>query len=255
MRYSPTKYDFRIKLKKKQQDIFNNILDYFDVPNTGLLFIVDSENYNSSIYPSWGIDAQALDLSQSDVDSMCPHYIWSVTRRDNYQFLLWFSKRVSLYPNINFTWIVAHELTHYKQSIFTPELLIINSFLLEILPSLSIKGVKSLISIPIELDAELNAWEITKNLFSNTQIKAFFENKIRDPKYSGHYKELMRYNPNNYYDVIRSTIDFLEYYYDMILAIQRKSNDNYISKFDIKSKINILNNAHNIYLSFKVKRK
>ena len=85
----------------------------------------------------------------------------------------------------------------------------------------------------IELDAELVAWRVTRNIFGNKIADLYVLNNSKSGERKESFQFLLSYDPEQKYNVIGNTIRLLKKYQNQLEIKQKNSRSSFIKNFNI----------------------
>jgi hypothetical protein len=138
-----------------------------------------------------------------------PQPIRELLSEFQYHHLVWVSARVSRAAEIEFTWVVAHEFRHLHQSLACCDLLVANWFLCEFLGGVEPHIPNYSNDVPTELDAELFAWRITRELCGVAAADEYVSRQAEAGKRSHNFKLLIQQGLDRPYNASAETVRVL----------------------------------------------
>jgi len=154
----------------------------------------------------------------------------------DYSNFVWLSKRICIGSELNFVWILAHELQHMAQDLKSNFISKAGFFLTNTLGLIEIEEPPARTTVPYELDAEITAWRIAREVFGVEVADAYIKNNATAADKPDYYKITLNHNPDQMYDVVGNTIRLLRKYQLELEKIQQKKDlDKSLRNFDIDS--------------------
>jgi len=223
-----------VNLTKKRKVLIKKLISYFNVPAKGVAIVIDNKCYENSYNPRWRCSkATYMNIKDGGIEEMSPNSLLEIMQSSKYSHLVWISGDVSKSKDIEFIWTLAHELQHLKQDLISTILSKAGNFLPNTLGNIETDEQKIDLLVPTELDAELIAWRVTRNIFGNKIADSY----VLDSSKSGERKEsfqfLLSYDSNQKYDVIGNTIKLLKKYQNQLEKVQKNSRNSFIKNFNI----------------------
>ncbi|PKM44954.1 MAG: hypothetical protein CVV03_07240 [Firmicutes bacterium HGW-Firmicutes-8] len=232
---SPTEHFDRVKLSLSKKQLLDKVLVLSGAPSKGLALVLDDSNYEDSSNHIWRSNqAYHFNIKLGEVEEMSSEHLLKLMKSNDYSNLIWISEKICNGTDILFTWVLAHELRHLHQDSACHDLSLAGYFLTETLSYIETDRPWMWIMIPTELDAELSAWRITRELFGIDVADNYVKSQLNNSAQEKSIKLLLKFDPNKTYDPIKNTIIFLRKYQSK-LNIQQKSNldNNFIRNFNI----------------------
>lgn len=232
----PTNIIDRFGLSHQRRNLADKILAKYNIPDQGIVIVLEGEDYTGDLITVWGHSA-ALHLSIQDggVEEMSPEHLLDLMESKDYNQLIWLSKQACESQDIEFVWILSHELRHLEQELTSNALSKATYFLSRTLGLIKTEEPKVLNTIPAELDANLKAWNIAREMFGNKIVDDYVESESISGKLKKSFEILKTYNPEATYDVIGRTVAFIKKYKNQLKDIQKDSRSEIIRDFDIDS--------------------
>ena len=164
----------RLPIALEREMLTQEVVEYYEFDAYEVCIILDK--VESRQYPDqrYEFDAFCADASHPEIDPISPPHIHTIFEASNCKQLIWVSKGVVESPDSYFIWTVSHELQHAWQKYIYPELSIINRFIANFY-SMVFRELPYPIDIPIELDAELSAMELTETLRGEAALNQHLE--------------------------------------------------------------------------------
>ena len=234
MWYANTNIFDWVNLTKKRKVLIKKLISYFNIPAKGVAIVIDNKCYENSDNPGWGCSkAIYMNIKDGGIEEMSPNPLLEIMYSKKYSHLVWISGDVSKSEEIEFIWTLAHELQHLKQDLTSIILSKAGNFLSNTLGNIETDEQKIDLLEPTELDAELIAWRVTRNIFGNEIANSYVLNNSKSGERKKSYQFLLSYDPEKRYDVIGNTIRLLKKYQNQLEIVQKKSEDSIIKRFNI----------------------
>jgi hypothetical protein len=237
---SPTRYWNRFGLSQARLVLVNKVCSYFDIPAKGVVFVFEKEDYQECYYdvwrfnPEWRKLANHLNIRVGGVEEISPEHLLKLMKSCKYANLVWICRKACETPeDIDFAWILAHELRHLEQDLSSRTLSKAGHFLQCAQPLFKAKELKAQVTIPTELDANLRAYRVTKEEFGSEDVKAYLRNEFLANDRQELFETLERCHHGKRYDVFRSTVALLRKYRSQLKEFQNRSADESIARFDL----------------------
>ena len=223
-----------INLTKKRKELIKKLISYFNIPAKGVAIVIDNKCYENSCNPGWRCSkAIYMNIKDGGIEEMSPNPLLEIMHSKKYSHLVWISGDVSKSEEIECIWTLAHELQHLKQDLTSLILSKAGNFLSNTLGNIATDEQKIDLLVPTELDAELIAWRVTRNIFGNKIANLYVLNNSKSGERKKSNQFLLSYNPEKKYDVIGNTIRLLKKYQNQLEILQKKSEDSIIKRFNI----------------------
>ena len=174
-----------------------------------------------------------MNIKAGGIEEISPEPLLKIMKSKKYSHLIWVSGDVSKSEEIECIWTLAHELQHLKQDLTSLILSKAGNFLSNTLGNIATDEQKIDLLVPTELDAELIAWRVTRNIFGNKIANLYVLNNSKSGERKKSNQFLLSYDPEKKYDVIGNTIRLLKKYQNQLEILQKKSEDSIIKRFNI----------------------
>lgn len=231
----------RIGLCEHRQALMDKIRSHFDIPSTGVVFVLEREDYRNYRNYIWRSTAVHLNIEVGGVEEMSPQYLLDLMKSQDYSNLIWLSKKACEARDICFAWVLAHELRHFEQDLCSHTLSKAGHFLLRTLGTINIEELNTQNTVPTELDADLKAWRVIRKLFGVEVADSYVRNESAAGKHQQPFRILISHDPEKTYDVFGYTVSLLQKYQSQLKGLQKHSEDNFIATFDIDMTCSELN--------------
>jgi len=211
---SDTNYDYLGILSDKKKDLVYSTCSYFKIPTKGIVLFFDKFNYKkyrkSSIWRNLG---NHLNIKLGDGrHEESPNKIEIIIKSKKYSHLVWLSRRAWDKTNIDLIWNLSHELQHLHQDIKNHSLSLARNFLYNNLSGIDIEEPRILTTVPTEIDAELTAWRISRKLYGKHKADLYVYSNANAGNKQEIFRDLLKYDPDEKYDVVSKTISLLRKY-------------------------------------------
>lgn len=202
---------FWAHISPDKKELLENLLDEFSISQKGIVLVFDSNDYNE--YPEgsiWRNQGIHMNVKIGGIEQMSPDPLLDIMHSHKYENIIWISNRVCSGDNLQFLWVVSHELQHYLQDRISYTLSNANAFLLEayLFDYIEIEEPKVDIDIPYDFDAELAAFKVVRKFYKNSEIETY----LRNSDHGITFDRLSDYNLGNPYDITGQTINYLKKY-------------------------------------------
>ena len=230
-----TKLYYWADISSQRKVYIKNLLDDFEVPNEGFAIIFDKNDYPNYENPIWQKQGLHMNIQLGGIEEMSPEPIFNILDSQNFANLIWISNRICSGDNVQFVWILTHELQHFSQDRICHMLSVANNFLFNNIShdSINIDEPKVAMTIPYEFDAELSAFKRVADIFGNIEADKF----IKRQQNNAGLKQLLDYDLLKPYDVINHTISFFEKYQIVLENYVQSASDPSIRSFNISNTI------------------
>lgn len=233
-----TQVDDWYRLSEERRKLLDRVISLFDVPQKGVIIVIDNNDYRGDFHRAWTMEGFYLNIQYDGVDQKSPKPFLDMAESKKYAHLVWISRGVSEYEDIEFVRIVAHELQHLKQGLMTLALTKAGCFLSEVTRLKELNGTSAMrdngnigrLYDPTELDADLAGWRAARSLFGIAGADSYIHNKAAS---SMGVSLLVWHGCEESYDVFGETIKILTEFRSELRQTQKKSEDINIQKFDI----------------------
>ena len=240
----PTNIIDRFGVSSSRRNLADRILAKFSIPDTGVIIVFERDDYTNDLITIWGRDRMALHLNIKDgIVEMSPDHLLILMKSKDYDQLIWLSRQTCESEDIEFTWILSHELRHLEQELHSNALSKATYFLSMTLGMVNLKEPKVQNTIPAELDANLKAWRVTREILEEKLVDDYIENRSISGTHKEDFKMLKTYNPEAHYEVIERTLDIMKKYEMQLKDLQRRSGNQIIRNFDFESTLRKLENG------------
>ena len=223
----------RIGLPEHRQALMDKIRSYFNIRSTGVVFVLEREDYQNYRNAMWRQMAVHLNIEVGGVEEMSPQHLLDLMKSQDYSNLIWLSKQACEAQNICFAWVLAHELRHLEQDLWSHTLSKAGHFLLCILGRINIEEPNTQDTVPTELDADLEAQRVTRKLFGVEVVDTYVKNESVAGKHRQSFQIIVSHDLEKRYDVFGCTVSLLRKYQSQLKELQKQSEDNFIATFDI----------------------
>lgn len=223
----------RFALSKHRQILMDRIRSHFNIPSTGVVFVLEKEDYQDYLSSVWRSTAVHLNIEVGDLEERSPPHLLDLMKSQDYSNLIWLSKQACEGRDICFAWILTHELRHLEQDLCSHTLSKAGHFLNCTLGRIDIEEPAVENTIPTELDANLRAWRVTRKILGVEVVKTYVQNKSVARQHKQSLQILISHNPEKTYDVLGCTISLLWKYQSQLKELQKQSEDNFIATFNI----------------------
>lgn len=219
---------------KKRKLLINKLISHFDIPDKGVAIVIDNKCYENSHNPIWRCaKAIYMNIKDGGIEEISPEPLLKIMKSEQYSHFIWISGDISKSKDIEFIWTLAHELRHLKQNLISIILSKAGKFLRNTLGNIKTDEQKIDLTIPIELDAELAAWGVTRNIFGNEIANSYVLNNSKSGERKKSYQFLLSCDPDQKYDVIGNIIELLKKYQKQLEKVQKNSRNSFIKNFNI----------------------
>jgi len=223
-----------VNLTKTRKVFIKKLISYFNVPAEGVAIVIDNKCYENSYNPNWRYTkAIYMNIKDGGIEEISPEPLLKIMKSKKYSHLIWVSGDVYKGKDIEFIWTLAHELKHLKQDLISTILSKAGNFLRNTLGNIETDEQKIDLLVPTELDAELIAWRVTRNILGNKIANSYVLDNSKSGERKKSYQFLLSYDPEKKYDVIGNTIRLLKKYQNQLEIVQKKTEDSIIKRFNI----------------------
>jgi predicted RNA-binding protein with PIN domain len=223
-----------IDLSNKRKILIKKVISYFNVSAKGVAIVIDNKCYKNFNNPTWRYTkAIHMNIRDGGIEEKSPERLLKIMRSKKYSHLIWVAGDVSKGKDIEFVWVLAHELRHLEQDLISIILSKAGKFLRNTLGNIETDEQKIDLMIPTELDAELAAWRVTRNIFGNKIADLYVLNNDKSGKRKESFQFLLSYDPEQKYNIIGNTIRLLKKYQNQLEIKQKNSRSSFIKKFNI----------------------
>ncbi len=220
-------------LSKRRHVLMEKIRSCFGVPARGVVFVLERESYQDYPNPVWRSTAVHLNIEVGGVEERSPEHLLKLMESCQYSHLIWLSRQACEARNILFAWILAHELRHLEQDLYSPTLSKAGHFLVRALGTIEVEEPKIGNSIPTELDANLRAYRLTQRMFGTEVVKAHVQNEFDEENRKTLLGVLERCEHGKRYDVSGCTVALLRKYSSQLKEFQKRPVGQSTAAFDI----------------------
>ena len=159
--------DYLNALPENRKKLRDKTYSEFTIPSEGVVLFFDLNNYqksqNYSVWQERGFHENIeLEYPPAPIPDKIKQEINDIYYSKNYSHLIWISRRGWDTSEIDFVWLLAHELQHLKQDIENHDLSRAGTFLFKTLGTdeMDIEEQAIQTTVPTEMDAYLAAWRI-----------------------------------------------------------------------------------------------
>lgn len=223
----------RTQLPKSRRILMDRTLSHFDIPCIGVVLVLEKEDYQEYPNSVWRNMAMHLNIEVGGIEEASPDHLLKLMNSCRYSHLIWLSRQACKAPDVHFAWILGHELRHLQQDLYSPRLSKAGHFLDCTLSRIEIEEPEVQNTIPTELDANLQAYRLTQQMFGNGVVNDHVQNEFDAKNRKELLKMLERCEHGKRYDVFRSTVALLRKYRSQFKKFQNRSADKSVAKFDI----------------------
>lgn len=223
----------RFQLSGSRRILMDKILSDFNVPSTGVVLVLEKEDYQSYPNSVWCSMAIHLNIEAGGVEVRSPEHLLKLMNSSRYAHLIWLSKQACKTPDIHFAWILGHELRHLQQDLCSVSLSRAGHFLGCALSAIQIEEPKTQNTIPTELDANLRAYRLTQEMFGAEAVKDHVQNEFDSKNHKEMLGILKSSDYGKRYDVFHFTVALLRKYRSQLKEFQNQSPDKSMTTFDI----------------------
>jgi len=211
---SDTNFDYLEIVSGEKKGFVHRTCSYFTIPPKGIVLFFDKFNYKKyekrSIWRNFG---NHLNIEHGDGSySRLPKKIEIIIKSKRYSHMVWLSQRAWNNSKIDFIWNLSHELQHLHQDIKNRSLSLAGNFLYNNLSGMDIEEPKIQTTVPTEMDAELTAWRICRELCGKQIADLYVCRNANAGKKQELFRDLLKHDPDEKYDVILKTISLLRKY-------------------------------------------
>ncbi len=236
----PTRYCNRFGLSQARLVLVNRICSHFDIPAKGLVFVFEKEDFQECypdvwrFNPNWRKLGIHLNIRVGGVEEISPEHLLKLMKSCDYTNLIWLSVKTCETPrDIDFAWILAHELRHLEQDLSNQILSRAGHLLQCAQPLFEAKEPKIQITVPTELDANLRAYRVTKQEFGSENVNAYVREEFLDNERQELLEMLEQDESGTRYDVFGCTAALLMKYAPQLEKFQKQPGNEHIADFDI----------------------
>ena len=236
---SPTKIDDRFGLSDSRTDLIGSVVERFDVPDRGVLIMLESEDLTADFNPRWHKAAVHMDIKTGGIEEMSPEHILKIMDEKKYRHFIWLSRQICEDTDLKLTWVLAHELGHLQENLIDPLLSKAGYFLFATIPHIDTDEPMLTLSLPSEMYAELAALSTARSLFTEEEVSAHLAHCRTETAVAGQCIDMLTEEElRGDFDLTNRTISFLERYRSQLQTIQPDfENDENIRTFNIQSAI------------------
>ncbi len=223
----------RIGLCEHRQILMHRIHSHFNIPYTGVVIVLEKEDYQTYHNHVWRQTAVHLNIQVGGLEEMSPEHLLTLMRSQDYSNLIWLSKQACEARDICFAWILTHELRHLEQDLWSHTLSRAGRFLNCTLGRINMEEPQVQNAIPTELDANLCAWRVGRRVFGAEIVDTHVQNAPVGDNSKQSFQILRSHDPDKAYDVFGCTKSLLQKYQSQFKELQKQSEDKFIATFDI----------------------
>jgi len=211
---SATNYDFLGILPDRKKELVHNTCSYFAISTKGIVLFFDKFNYKKyGKRSTWRNLGSHLNIKLGDgTHEKCPKKIDILFKSKKYSHLVWLSQRAWIKTNIDLVWNLSHELQHLHQDITNHSISLAGNFIYNNLSGMDIEELKIQTTVPTEMDAELMSWRISRKVCGKHKVDLYVSENAKSGKKIEIFRDLLKYDPDDNYDVISKTISLLRKY-------------------------------------------
>jgi len=211
------------------------IRSYFDIPSTGVVFVFEKEDYRCYRNRVWRQMAIHLNVKEGELEERSPDHLLRLMKSRKYSNLIWLSRQACEAREVDFAWILAHELRHLEQDLSSHALSKAGHFLGCALGGIDIEEPEVQNTIPTELDANLRALWVTRAIFGTEAVKSYVQHESSvSESQKRHFDILKSHDYGKRYDVFGYTVTLLRKYQSQLKEFQKRSAGTSIATFDIE---------------------
>lgn len=134
--------------------------------------LFDDDDYVDYHNQKWRKRALYFNVRRDGIEEMSPEHILKLLTARGCEHFVWISKRIGESEPIRMAWVYAHELRHAMQGALYPGLSEMTRSLREVLRH----GYQ--VDFPQELDAEMAARDIVRQVFGEGDYQAYRRNQV-----------------------------------------------------------------------------
>ena len=211
------------------------IRSYFDIPSTGVVFVFEKEDYRYYRNRVWRQMAIHLNVKEGELEERSPGHLLRLMKSRKYSNLIWLSRQACEAREIDFAWILTHELRHLEQDLSSHALSKAGHFLGCALGGIDIEEPEVQNTIPTELDANLRALTVTRTVFGTDAVKSYVQNEASmSENQKQDFDILKSHDTGEEYDVFGHTAALLRKYQSQFKEVQKQSEETSVATFDIE---------------------
>jgi len=183
-----------------------------------------------------------LNVKEGSLEEMSPGHLLRLMKSRQYSNLIWLSRQACEAPEIDFAWILTHELRHLEQDLSSHALSKAGHFLSCVLGVTHMEEPKVQNTIPTELDANLRALTVTREVFGTDAVESYVQNESSmSENQKQDFDVLGSHDTGEKYDVFGHTAALLRKYQFQFKEVQKRSEETSIATFDIERVCSELN--------------
>ncbi|TEU10632.1 MAG: hypothetical protein E3J21_25770 [Anaerolineales bacterium] len=222
-------------LPERRHALMERIRSRFAIPSTGVVFVLEKENYQDYPNSVWRQMAVHLSIKDAPLEEASPDHLLRLMKSCKYSNLIWLSRQACEARDIEFAWILSHELRHLEQDLSSHALSRAGHFLRYALGGIDIKEPKMQNTIPTELDANLRALTVTRGIFGDEYVDSYIQHESSvSEREKQDFDVLKSHDYGKRYDVFGRTVTLLRKYRSQLEEFQKQSTDRSIANFDIE---------------------
>ncbi|NQV13380.1 MAG: hypothetical protein HQ530_03695 [Parcubacteria group bacterium] len=203
-------------LTKEYKKVFNSVLSKANLPDYGVVVMLDDNDYSKYKNPLWNDLARYMNIKQGGVEIESPQRLLKLMESSKYEHLIWMSEKACRKNCLEFAWVLFHEIQHFNQNLIAPELSEASFILQKFLGKIDIEEPKIQNTVPTEMDANLYAWRNTYNIFGPKKTDDFIKRKVASGNYTRSFSLLLNQGLEEPYDVCCKTSMLINKYYDKL---------------------------------------
>lgn len=230
---SETKIIDRAGLPENRHRLAAKIQSLFKVPARGVAFVFDDKDYEYHLNPVWRNKGCHMNIKVGGIEQMSPGHLLEIMESRKYANLIWLSRSVCIGTDLEFAWLLSHELRHLEQDLLSCSISSAGYFLYLALGLINIEEPKLIVTVPYELDAELAAWRVSSKIFGGAAAANYIDHMASTGNLQESFKKLKSYDPYQCYDVVENTVNLLLKYKKQFQYLQQVSEDEIIKNFNI----------------------
>ncbi len=211
---SGTNFDYLNVVSGKKKSLIYSTCSKFTIPSKGVVLLFDRFDYKRYRKGSiWRCKLGVhLNIKLGYVNyKKSPKIIQKLIDSQAYSHLIWLPKRSWKGSEIDLVWNLSHELRHLEQDIGCRTLSMVGYFLHSSLKKMDIDEPKIPSTIPTELDAEIAAWRVARQVIGKSVTDSYVLENAKSGKKQDDFCVLLNCNPENY-NIYRETISFISKY-------------------------------------------
>lgn len=241
--HAPTEVVDWFSHRVDRHETITNVMEQCSVPEEGVLILFDEHDgqpyQGAQDGVDWSVQACCRNLRAGGVPlRVFPQRIRAFLSEFQYQHLIWVSARVSRAEDLEFIWVLAHEFRHLQQSLSCGELLLANWYLCSFLGGAEPHIPKYANHVPTELDAELFAWRICRELCGHAAADEYVRRQTAEGKRRHDFRLLVQQGLDRSYEAHTETIRLLTEHKKVLADLTRHVD------FDIEEVCGRISTAH-----------